>query len=97
MVSVGSQERAPNFGDLFIDLARTRADGKAQGSFPEKSGEEHTWNFRKFHDIIHTSVIIMFFGWLENKSCQSGELAHKILLKAWAGNLNNDNVFIQFL
>ena len=39
----------------------------------------------------------MFFGWLENTSCQSGELAHKILLKALAGNVNNYNVFIQFL
>ena len=39
----------------------------------------------------------MFFGWLENTSCQSGELAHKMLLKALAGNLNNYNVFIQFL
>ena len=29
--------------------------------------------------------------------CQSGELAQKILLKSLAGNLNNYNVFIQFL
>ena len=70
---------------------------KLKEVFPEKSGEEQAWNFRKFHDILHTSVIIMFFGWLENTSCQSGELAHKILLKALAGNLNNYNVFIQFL
>ncbi len=39
----------------------------------------------------------MFYGWLENTSCQSGELAHKILLKFLAGNLNNYNIFIQFL
>ena len=70
---------------------------KLKEVFPEKSGEQAGWNFRKFHDILHTSVIIMFFGWLENTSCQSGELAHKILLKALAGNLNNYNVFIQFL
>ncbi len=70
---------------------------KLKDVFPEKSGEEQAWNFRKLHDILHTSVIIMFFGWLENTSCQSGELAHKLLLKALADNLNNYNVFIQFL
>ena len=70
---------------------------KLKEVFPEKSGEQAGWNFRKFHDILHASVIIMFFGWLENTSCQSGELAHKILLKALAGNVNNYNVFIQFL
>ncbi len=42
-------------------------------------------------------MIILFFRWLENTSCQSGELAHKILLKALAGNLNNFIIFIQFL
>ncbi len=65
--------------------------------FPEKSGEANGWNFRKFHDIVHTPIPIMFFGWIETTSCQSGELAHKILLKALAGNLNNSNFFIQFL
>ncbi len=39
----------------------------------------------------------MFFGWIKKTSCQSGELAHKILLKALAGTLNNINVFFQFL
>ena len=70
---------------------------KLKEVFPEKSGEQQAWNFRKFHDILHTSVIIMFYGWLENTSCHSGELAHKILLKVLAGNLNNYNIFIQFL
>jgi hypothetical protein len=55
---------------------------KLKEVFPEKSGEQAAWNFRKFHDILHVSVIIIFFGWLENTSCQSGELAHKIRLKA---------------
>ena len=70
---------------------------KLKEVFPEKSGEHQAWNFRKFHDILHTPVIIMFYGWLENTSCQSGELAHKILLKVLAGNLNIYNIFIQFL
>ncbi len=39
---------------------------KLKEVFPEKSGEQAGWNFRKFHDILHASVIIMFFGWLEN-------------------------------
>ena len=70
---------------------------KLKEVFPEKSGEAQGWNFRKFHDIVHTPILIMFFGWIETTSCQSGELAHKILLKALAGNLNNSNIFIQFL
>ena len=70
---------------------------KLKEVFPEKSGEAKGWNFRKFHDIVHTPILIMFFGWIETTSCQSGELAHKILLKALAGNLNNSNFFIQFL
>ncbi len=70
---------------------------KLKEFFLEKSGEQQAWNFRKFHDILHTLVIIMFYGWLENTSCQSGELAHKLLLKVLAGNLNNYNIFIQFL
>ncbi len=61
MVSFSSQKRAPNLGDLFIDQARNKADEKTQGSFPEKSGKEQARNFRKFHDILHTLVIIMFF------------------------------------
>jgi hypothetical protein len=65
--------------------------------FPRKSGKQAGWNFRKFNDILHTSVIIMFFRWLKNTSCQSGKLAHKILLKASAGNLDNYNVFKPFL
>ena len=27
---------------------------KLKEVFPEKSGEEQAWNFRKFHDILHT-------------------------------------------
>ena len=38
----------------------------------------------------------MFFGLLQNTSCQEGELAHKILLTS-LGNLNNYHVFTQFL
>ncbi len=34
---------------------------------------------------------------LETTSCQSGEFAKKILLKSLAGNIDNCNVFIQFL
>ncbi len=34
---------------------------------------------------------------LETTSCQSGEFAQEILLKSLAGNINNYNVFIQFL
>ena len=70
---------------------------KLKEVFPEKSGEAQAWNFRKFHDILHTPILILFFGWIETTSCQSGELAHKILLKALEGNLNNSNIFIQFL
>ena len=70
---------------------------KLKEVFPEKSGEEHAWNFRKFHDIVHTPILIMFFGWIETTSCQSGELAHKVLVKALAGNMNNSIFFIQFL
>jgi hypothetical protein len=70
---------------------------KLKEVFPEKSGEAQAWNFRKFHDIVHTPIAIMFFGWIETTSCQSGELAHKLLLKALAENLNNSNVFLQFL
>jgi hypothetical protein len=61
---------------------------KLKEVFPEKSGEAKAWNFRKFHEIVHTPILIMFFGWIETTSCQSGELANKILLKALAGNLN---------
>jgi hypothetical protein len=55
---------------------------KLKEVFPEKSGEAQAWNFRKFHDIIHTPIAIMFFGWIETTSCQSGEFAQKYLLKA---------------
>ena len=34
---------------------------KLKEVFPEKSGEEHAWNFRKFHDIVHTPILVMFF------------------------------------
>jgi hypothetical protein len=70
---------------------------KLQKVFPERSGEAQAWNFRMFHDILHTPIMLMFFCWIKTTSCRSGELAHKLLLKALAGNLNNYNVFIQFL
>jgi hypothetical protein len=47
---------------------------KLKEVFPEKSGEAKGWNFRKFHDIVHTPILIMFFGWIETTLCQSGEL-----------------------
>ena len=56
---------------------------KLKNVFPEKSGEQQAWNFRKFHDILHTSMFIMFFGWLETTSCQSGELAQKFFSNHW--------------
>ena len=66
--------------------------------FPEKSGEAQAWNFRKFHDILHAPIAILFFGWIETTSSQSGEFAQKYLLnKALAENLNNSNYFSQFL
>ncbi len=70
---------------------------KLKEVFPEKYGEEQAWNFRKFYDIVHASMFIMFSGWLETTSCKSGELAQTNLLKSLAGNINNYNVFIQFL
>ncbi len=39
----------------------------------------------------------MFFGWIKSTSCQSKELASKTLLKRLAENLNNSNIFMQFL
>jgi hypothetical protein len=41
-------------------------------------------------------MAILFFGWIETSSFQSGELAQKYLLKALAENLNNSNYFSQF-
>ena len=70
---------------------------KLKDVFPEKSGEAQAWNFRKFHDIVHAPIAILFFGWIESTSCQSGELAQKILLKSLGENLNNSNYFTQFL
>jgi hypothetical protein len=70
---------------------------KLKEVFSEKSGEAQAWNFRKFHDIVHTPITITVFGWIETTSCQSGELAHKLLLKALAENLDNSNIFMQFL
>ncbi len=66
---------------------------KLKEVFPEKSGQAQGWNFRKLHDIVHTPILFMFFGWIETTSCQSGESAHKILLKTLAGNLNTSNIF----
>jgi hypothetical protein len=37
---------------------------KIKEVFPEKSGEQQAWNFRKFHDFVHAPMFIMFFGWL---------------------------------
>ena len=66
-------------------------------TFPEKSGEDKAWNFGKFHDIIHLPLYIMLWGWIENTSGQSGESAHRELLKALQGCVNNKEVFMQFL
>jgi hypothetical protein len=46
---------------------------KLKEVFPTKFGEAQAWNFRKFHDILHTPILIIFFGWIETTSCQSGE------------------------
>ena len=70
---------------------------KLKEVIPEKSGEAQAWNFRKFHDIVHTPIAIMFFGWIETTSCQLEELAQKYLLTTLAENLNNSNYFCQFL
>jgi len=54
---------------------------KLKETFPEKSGELLGWNFGKFHAVEHFVVTIILWGWLENTCCQSGERAHKELLK----------------
>jgi len=66
-------------------------------TFPEKSGEDQGWNFGKFHDVIHLPLYIILWGWIENTSGQSGESAHRELLKALQGCVNNKEVFMQFL
>ena len=71
--------------------------GKLKETFPEKSGEVSTWKFGKFHAVEHCVITIILWGWLENASCQSGERAHKELLKRLAGIQNNREVFRQFL
>ncbi len=45
----------------------------------------------------YTPIAILFFGWIETKSCQPEKSAQKYLLKALAENLNNSNYFSQFL
>jgi hypothetical protein len=49
--------------------------GKLKELFPEKSGEVKAWNFRKFHEIVHNPIFIVFFGWIKTTSCQSSESA----------------------
>ena len=66
-------------------------------TFPDKSGEAQAWNFGKFHDVLHLPLCIILWGWIENTSGQSGEGAHRELLKALAGCVNNKEVFMQFL
>jgi len=66
-------------------------------TFPEKSGEAQAWNFGKFHDVLHLPLNIILWGWIETTSGQSGECAHRELLKALAGCVNNKEVFMQFL
>ena len=51
---------------------------KLKEVFPEKSGEAQAWNFRKFHDIVHTPIAILLFGWIETASSQSGEFRKNI-------------------
>ena len=52
---------------------------KLKKLYPEKSGEAQAWKFRKFHDILHAPIAILFLGWIETTSCQSGELVQNIL------------------
>ena len=70
---------------------------KLKETFPKKSGEESGWKFGKFHAVEHSVVTIIFWGWIETTSCQSGERGHKELLKCLAGIHNNRQVFRQFL
>ena len=39
----------------------------------------------------------MLWGWIENTSCQLGDLVHKELLKCFARINNNRQVLLQFL
>ena len=68
-----------------------------KATFPDKSGEAQAWNFGKFHDILHLPLYIILWGRIETTSGQSGEGAHRELLKALAGCVNNKEVFMQFL
>ena len=70
---------------------------KLKETFPEKSGQEPGWKFGKFHAVEHCIVTIIFWGWIETTSCQSGERGHKELLKCLARIHNNREVFQQFL
>lgn len=84
------------------DVAETLDRGRGmmeslKATFPEKSGEIQAWNFGKFHDILHLPLNIILWGWIETTSGQSGEGAHRELLKALAGCVNNKQVFMQFL
>ena len=68
-----------------------------KATFPDKSAEVQAWSFGKFHDILHLLLNIILCGWIEITSGQSGEGAHRELLKTLAGCVNNKEVFMQFL
>ena len=50
-----------------------------------------------FMMFCNLPLCIILWGWIENTSGQSGEGAHRELLKALAGCVNNKEVFMQFL
>ena len=66
-------------------------------TFPEKGGEASTWKFGKFHNVKHVPLWIIFLGWIEIFSGQSGERGHRELLKSLAHCVNNRDVYAQYL